>query len=607
MNRKLLSFLFITFILFCFNNLNAQVREDYIILDGVHKISSDDNHVYSLPSYDDSKWRSIVIPGSWQSQGFNPREKIGWYRIHCVIPSSFRDIESSLFLGRIGDADEVFFNGIKIGGEGKIGQQFIEASKIRRLYKIPHKYIRFDADNVIAVRVMNTYLSGGILDKGVIIGDHQRLLFERLRRHKDTLIWESCFFTFFALFFLSCLFFYIKGLRDREYFYFWLFITLYGTLFFLGSVTFYYTGFKTPFIQKIIMVISAILPAVLLLLLLHFYKEKLTLYLKMIILTFFGVAILIIFFHANPFYDYIYLFWKILFFSTGIYLIVIAIKAFLRKFYESGTILLGIMGLITGSVLESVIEIDLAHITGFFLWDYSTVLFMLSVVYALASRYTRIKELQSASIKIFNAHEKERKRLARELHDGIGTSLLAIKMKLQMLETRVKGGVIDQDAFSVLISEISHVIEELRRVSMDLRPSFLKNTDLVEAINWYIKKVQDRSGIEINVEVENVDKVKEVSLKIKENIYRILQEALSNIVRHSNATNANIALKIEGGMLIFDIRDNGKGFNPAQKESKEAGIGLFTIMERVELLNGIIRIKSSDDTGTHIFIEVPLE
>ncbi len=601
--QKILIISIIFFSTFCLTQ-NIYPKEHNIILDGVHKFSRDDNPAYSSLTFNDSKWKLINIPGSWQSQGIKVEKDIGWYRIHCIIPDEFKNIEPAVLLGRIGDADEVFFNGVKIGGEGLIDKNFIEASKIERLYKIPVKHIKFNSDNVIAVRVINTYLNGGIIDRGIKIGDYRELLLEKIKRNKNTLIWEFCFFTFFGLFFLSCLFFYFKGLRDKEYFYFWLFITLYGILFILGSVTFYNTGLKTQFVQQTIKAISAILPVSLLLLHINFYKQKITFYIKAIIAGFTVITITIVFFQTYSVRIYIYLFWKILFIITASFLVLIAIKAFIKKYYESGITLLGITGMIFGFVLESIGEIDILHVSGFFLWDYSVVFYMLCVIYALTSRFTRIREFHSASVKIFNAHEKERKRLARELHDGIGTSLLATKLKLQLLESQVKEGNIDNKAFHELVSEIEHVIEELRAVSMDLRPSFLKNMDITEAVKLFAKRVYERSGIEINISAD--DKVNDISQKIKENIYRIIQEALNNTIRHSRATRVDIVIKNQSGMLTLDIKDNGRGFDPSHSRIKDSGIGLYTIMERVELLGGIIRLKSYDKIGTPIFIEVPV-
>ena len=187
-------------------------------------------------------------------------------------------------LGRIGDADEVFLNGVKIGGEGLIGERFVEATKVERLYKIPSGLLRDNDANILSVRVMNTYLNGGIFDKNCMIGDYNTLQLEKFRRDKYILIIEFCFFTFFAIFFITCLFFYIKGLRDREYLYFWVFTSLYSILFILGSLSFYNTGMKTPIVQQAITSLASLLPASLVLLLINVYKEKLTFYAKGLLL-----------------------------------------------------------------------------------------------------------------------------------------------------------------------------------------------------------------------------------------------------------------------------------------------------------------------------------
>lgn len=596
---------FIGLILHC-ATINAQIPEHYIILDGLHKFSPGDNPAWSSPRHDDSQWQSIKVPGSWQSQKIKPVKGIGWYRIHFTAPDSLRYFQPAILLGRIGDADEVFLNGVKIGGEGLIGKRFVEATKVERLYRIPMDLLKFNDINLIAVRVMNTYLNGGIFDKNIMIGDYNALLIEKFKRDKYIIVVEFCFFTFFAIFFITCLFFCIKGLRDKEYIYFWLFISLYGILFILGSVTFYNTGLKTSLIQQTINTLSALLPVSLILLLIHVYQEKLNLYTKLFLLTFPIIALAATLFHDYTLRGYLYDIWKIFLILTAAFLAFFAVKAYLRKFYESGPIVLGITGLIIGFILESVGGLDLLQITGFFLWDYSAGFFMICVMYALTARYTRIKEeLRSASVRIFDAHEDERKRLARELHDGIGTSLLAIKLRLQMLESKVKEGLpIEKESFPELISDISNSIDELRAVAVDLRPSFLENIGIEDAISWHARKVQEKSGVQININIEGLVKS---SSKAKDNIYRIYQETLSNAIKHSGASVVDVILKIKGKFLSLEIKDNGKGFDSARTIRKETGLGLYTIRERVELLGGILRIKSSDKMGTSIYIEVPVE
>jgi signal transduction histidine kinase len=583
----------------------ADASEAFIVLDGLHKFSTGDDIAFASPRLDDSEWRLLQVPGSWQSQGVDTHHGMGWYRIHFVPDSSLIGEDPAVLLGRIGDIDEVYFNGTKIGGEGLIAQTFVEATKVQRLYRIPHHLLIPDGDNLLAIRVMNTYLHGGIFDRNVLVGDHQTLMLEKLKRDSLTVRSEFAFFTFFAIFFLTCFFFFIKGLRDREYIFFWLFVSLYGTIFFLGSLTFYTTGLKSPFVQQIMNTISVLLPVILLFLILNVYREKLNVYARSL---FFSYVFIVLMINLFPFFVvkyYFYSLWQILFVITAVFLLSYAVKAYMRKFYEGAPILLGVAGLIGGFIIESVGGLDLLRTSGFFLWDYSAVFFMMCVMYALASRYTRIKEFQSSSVRIFEAHENERKRLARELHDGIGTSLLATKMKLQMAEARLRSNAPDyeESMFRELISDITHIIEDLRTAATDLRPSFLENTGLVEAVKWHAGKVMEHSDIDITV---HAGEIGEISQKTKENLYRIFQEALNNAVKHSGAERVKVSLVRDRDSLIFEIKDNGRGFQTSS-ETVDGGLGLVTIRERAELLGGTLSIRSSEKLGTQLFVEVPLK
>jgi signal transduction histidine kinase len=289
---------------------------------------------------------------------------------------------------------------------------------------------------------------------------------------------------------------------------------------------------------------------------------------------------------------------------TAAFLVLLAVRAYLNKYYESGPVLVGIIGLVAGWILESIGGLDLLQITGFFLWDYSVGFFMICVMYALTARYTRIKkELREAAIAIFRAHEDERKRLARELHDGIGPSLSAIKLELQLLESTA--GDKNKETCHKIVRAIADVSEEIRSISMNLRPVFLENAGLVEAIGWHADNLQKKSGIRINIKNEGQGGL-QLSSQIKDNLYRIYQESLNNAVKHSGATVVDIILALKGRFLTMEIKDNGQGFDLAQAEIRKQGIGLHTIRERAGLLNGVCRIQSAKKHGTSIWIKVPL-
>ncbi len=606
MKRQTMIIVLLAWFLSCFNTADAQADNNYIILDGTYTFASGDDPAWTSLLFDDSKWRSIIVPGSWQSQGIKPAKGLGWYRIRFVAPPRLESNNVAVLLGRIGDADEVFLNGLKIGKGGIIGSRYVEATKIERLYIIPPHLMRYGQSNLLVVRVMNTYLNGGFFDNNILLGDYNSLMIEKLNRERGSIIIEFCFFSCFVIFFIACMFFYFRGLKEKEYIYFWIFITFYSSLFILGSITFYNTGAKSPLIQQIINTLSTILPAGLILLLMSVYQEKLHLLTKIMIAGFLIVAVA-----NNVFYDYtvrkyLYAAWKGLFIATALFLIIFAVKAYLRKAHESGPILLGITGLVLGFILESIGGVDLLQFTGFFLWDYSAGFFMFCIMYSLAARFNRIKnQLVSASVKILDAHEDERKRLSRELHDGIGQSLLSMKLKFKMLaDTFGKNKPVDRESFNELIEDISNTIEEVRSISSDLRPSFLENLSLTDALNWHARKAMDKSGIEFSIKSE--DKI-EISTRLKDNIYRVYQEALSNIIRHSEASRVDITLRMRGKSLVLEIRDNGKGFDPLLSEKHGAGLGLYTMRERIELLGGLFRIKSSDKIGTTMYIEVPSE
>jgi signal transduction histidine kinase len=336
------------------------------------------------------------------------------------------------------------------------------------------------------------------------------------------------------------------------------------------------------------------------------YQIKYYLHIKFFLAIYFFIAAALPFTHSYTARAALLTFWKITFILTAFYIAYLSVKVYVRKFNESGPLLLGVTGLVFGLILESIVGLDLVQITGFFLWDYSAIFFMICVMYALTSRYTRIqKELRFASVKIFDAHEEERKRLSRELHDGVGQSLLSLKLKMKMIDKEKQEKIsIDRKEFGELLSDISGIISELKDVSMDLRPAFLEDAELVEAITWHAERMQEKSGIAIKINQQ--DSII-LNPKLKDNIYRILQEALSNAIQHSEANIVDITLGRKGKNFYFEIRDNGKGFDLAKTQGGRKGIGMYTIKERVELLGGILRVRTSAEKGTSIFIEVPLE
>jgi PAS domain S-box-containing protein len=217
------------------------------------------------------------------------------------------------------------------------------------------------------------------------------------------------------------------------------------------------------------------------------------------------------------------------------------------------------------------------------------------------------KRLRLLSSRLVEAQENERKVVARELHDGIGGKLTAIKYGIEKKlresgPSRHHTGVSMEDILSV----VKDAIDETRRVSKNLRPSTLDDLGLLRTINGLCREFEDLSGISITKDTEiQENQVPEI---VKITIYRILQEAVNNAVKHSNADRVSVRLAENGGSVELTVEDNGKGFLIEEAEADEngtAGIGIENMKERAEMTGGQLTLWSEPNKGTIVRVVWP--
>jgi signal transduction histidine kinase/ligand-binding sensor domain-containing protein len=222
----------------------------------------------------------------------------------------------------------------------------------------------------------------------------------------------------------------------------------------------------------------------------------------------------------------------------------------------------------------------------------------------------RILQLQRAhaarelfALQLIDSQERERKRIAAELHDSLGQNLLIIKNRA-LLALHTKNGTENQ--LNEISEMTSQAIDEVREISYNLRPYQLDRLGLTSAVEALAEKVAAASGINFKIEIDNVDDLFEKETEI--NFYRIVQECLNNIIKHSLATEAKIRVKREGSSVWLIIEDNGRGFTveTTPEESKKRGFGLTGIAERVRILGGTHSIQSSPGEGTAVKIRLDL-
>jgi signal transduction histidine kinase len=196
--------------------------------------------------------------------------------------------------------------------------------------------------------------------------------------------------------------------------------------------------------------------------------------------------------------------------------------------------------------------------------------------------------------------EKERSRIASDLHDELGPLLSAVKMKINSFDLADSG---DYPELEKTNDHIDIVIKRMREISFDLMPSSLLKKGLRTALNEYfsfLKKEYTIHFIFINEADSSINENKAV------NIYRIVQEVIHNSIKHSKATEILTEIKIVANKISLAMSDNGTGFNYKEMLGQDSGIGLNSINNRVEIAGGRMSVNSSHDQGTKYYFEIPL-
>jgi PAS domain S-box-containing protein len=213
------------------------------------------------------------------------------------------------------------------------------------------------------------------------------------------------------------------------------------------------------------------------------------------------------------------------------------------------------------------------------------------------------KTLQELSARLLSAQEDERKRIAGELHDTIGSLLNGVKFKIdRALQGIRNGSTVTEESLSSVIPVIQEGIEECRRMQQDLRPSILDDLGLLATLSWFCRRYQTiYSGI--NVELQQTLEETDISDALKIVIFRVTQEGMNNIAKHSKADLVRLSLQKTGGRIELALKDNGQGFDLNKvlaSESTKRGLGLTSMRERTELSGGSFDIESTMGKGTTI-------
>jgi PAS domain S-box-containing protein len=218
-------------------------------------------------------------------------------------------------------------------------------------------------------------------------------------------------------------------------------------------------------------------------------------------------------------------------------------------------------------------------------------------------------EVRLLSAQFMAAQELERQRIARELHDSIGQALGGVKFGLETCEALLAKGAVDAAARTMqqFAARIQSVVEEVRRISMNLRPSTLDDLGILPTLGWFtreFKTIYEHLDLEVQLDVGE----DEIAVPVKTAIYRIVQEAFNNVVTHSKARAVGLVLRRHGSQIELRIRDNGAGFDPAAfsiADDSGRGLGLASMRERAEVTGGRFSLQSESARGTTVRVMWP--
>jgi signal transduction histidine kinase len=208
------------------------------------------------------------------------------------------------------------------------------------------------------------------------------------------------------------------------------------------------------------------------------------------------------------------------------------------------------------------------------------------------------------SARVLRLQDEERRRLSRELHDGLGQNLVAAKLSLSNLATSNP----DDSVVNECLKSIDASLAEARTISYLLHPPLLDDIGIASAARWYVEGLSKRSGIEVSVDIP--DQPERMPHAAELALFRVLQESLTNIHRHSKASRAEVSLRIVNHNAVLRVRDYGTGIAPQTlerflKDGTHVGVGLAGMQERVREQGGMFAIQSAD-TGTTIEVNMPL-
>ena len=248
------------------------------------------------------------------------------------------------------------------------------------------------------------------------------------------------------------------------------------------------------------------------------------------------------------------------------------------------------------------------------LWMYAGAMMLITTVGWYWARSAAIRKRQARSImasetrlrmlsdRLLTAQEEERRSISRELHDELGQQVTAISLGLRSAARQEDAARINS-LLERAIEETDHLLQSVHAIASRVRPSVLDDLGLHDAVESLTSEISQRAGVTVNTTLDFDEQC--VSPKIGENVYRILQEGLTNVVKHAETEQVSVTIELESKQLLMTVEDHGMGFDPSQRDGSR--LGILGMQERAELLGGRFTLSTQEGAGTRIDVSIPLQ
>jgi signal transduction histidine kinase len=556
-----------------------------------------DDPAWAQPAYDDSGWARVGPGGLPPSDGPGPQDGFLWYRLSFrLAPEDLRG-SCYLLLGRIQESDEVYLNGQRIGGEGRIGErwyEFVSAMRQPRSYALPPSLL-VTGDNLLAVRVFSLYLTGGLPVADTRLGPPEPILREAQHQQRRVERVEMVTLTLLALGALVTGFLSLTRQSERQHLMLFGFILAASVIYLVDSLLLYPLRLEAAWVKRLVLVAGPLIPLMLLRYLAVVSGERFARWVWALALLPALAALPMLFNLRLDTVMRLYDVWFLSFAPIIVTLLAFMVRRARYRMQQSVLLMFAGVAIAAGLIYALVGE---ATLPGEINPVELGILGMTAILLvAFARRLTREYEARlRLSAGVLSAQDEERRRIARELHDGLGQRLVAARLLLEAEALRQPAGPLQE-----VVRELRDTTRELRAIVHGLRPVELGEVSLRSALASYAQRVRELTGVHVQVTHGHHGYI---TSEIEEHLFRIFQEAVNNAIRHGGAREVRIELAGVGSQLQVIIRDDGAGFR--LEVGNERGLGLTAMAERVRLCHGQFHIESRVGEGTTLRIEIPL-